>query len=70
MPLDGSSRRILGTNSGKEPTTEELAAIVAAIEVAWPRPVVVDDTRPPSPWRFSNRWWTQRRSVAASRQRP
>ncbi|HVF32535.1 MAG TPA: hypothetical protein VM933_05820 [Acidimicrobiales bacterium] len=54
------------------PTAEELAAIVAAVEMAWPRPVVVvDDGRSsPSPWRFSNRWWTPRRSPASTRHRP
>jgi hypothetical protein len=57
-------------SSRREPTKEELAAIVAAVEAAWPRPVAA--SRPPaaSPWRFSNRWWMPRRSVAAERQRP
>jgi hypothetical protein len=47
-----------------------LAAIVAAVEVAWPRPVVAvsdDDLRPPA-WRFSGRWWVA--PVAARRARP
>jgi hypothetical protein len=50
------------------PTDEELAAIVAAVEVAWPRPaaVVVDDK--PSRWRFSGRWWS--RPVPTRRDRP
>jgi hypothetical protein len=51
------------------PSEEELAAIVAAIEVAWPRPVAIS---PPAdaanPWRFSGRWWN--RPVAARRERP
>ncbi|HVM07783.1 MAG TPA: hypothetical protein VM345_04940 [Acidimicrobiales bacterium] len=48
-----------------------LAAIVAAVEAAWPRPVVVHDAPPAgSPWRFSNRWWMPRRAPAASRNRP
>ncbi|HSS10253.1 MAG TPA: hypothetical protein VLL25_10225 [Acidimicrobiales bacterium] len=51
------------------PSDEELAAIVAAVEVAWPRPAVA----PPSseranPWRFSGRWWA--RPVPARRERP
>ena len=56
--------------ASRDPSPEELAAIVAAVEMAWPRPVVVN--RPPaaSPWRFSNRWWTPRRSIASERQRP
>ena len=53
------------------PSAEVLAAIVAAVEVAWPRPAAVADAPPEeSPWRFSNRWWMPRRAPAASRQRP
>jgi hypothetical protein len=53
------------------PTDEEMAAIVAAIEMTWPRPaaptnVVVDEPTPA--WRFSGRWWA--RPVAARRARP
>jgi hypothetical protein len=45
---------------GPVPTDEEAAAIVAAIEVLWPRPVVVEEQPAPrrSSWRFSGRWWT------------
>lgn len=53
------------------PTDEELAAIVAAVEAVWPRPVVVADTpapAPPSRWRFSGRWWSK--PIAARRDRP
>jgi hypothetical protein len=51
------------------PTDEEAAAIVAAIELSWPRPSaekapVADSAR----WRFSGRWWN--RVPAASRRRP
>jgi len=56
--------------SRSEPSPEELAAIVAAVEMAWPRPVVAvsnDSGRPP-PWRFSGRWWVA--PVAARRARP
>jgi len=55
--------------SPSDPTPEELAAIVAAVEMAWPRPVVAvnDDARPPA-WRFSGRWWVA--PVAARRARP
>jgi hypothetical protein len=37
----------------------ELAAIVAAVEMCWPRPGGADEERPdePPPWRFSGRWW-------------
>jgi hypothetical protein len=42
-------------------TEEEVAAITAAIEALWPRPVAgpVNDNRRPSVWRFSGRWWSQ-----------
>lgn len=52
------------------PTDEEAAAVVAAVEALWPRPVIVDDaaTRRAGAWRFSGRWWS--RPVAARRDRP
>jgi hypothetical protein len=56
---------------GGQPTEEELVAIMAAVEVAWPRPVVVrpaDGASPSLQWRFSGRWWT--RSVIGRRDRP
>jgi hypothetical protein len=45
--------------SGGEPTDEEVAAIAAAIEVTWPRPVAAPAAAPPPRWRFSGRWWTK-----------
>ncbi|MBA3604918.1 MAG: hypothetical protein M3487_06320 [Actinomycetota bacterium] len=43
------------------PTDEEAAAIVAALEMLWPRPG--HNERGTSPraaaWRFSGRWWSQ-----------
>jgi hypothetical protein len=54
---------------GGTPTEEEMVAIVAAVEMAWPRPVVVT---PPAeqqnPWRFSGRWWA--RPIPSRRDRP
>jgi hypothetical protein len=53
---------------GDDASDEEVAAIVAAVEVAWPRPSA---DRPPdrSPrWRFSGRWWTK--PVPLRRSRP
>jgi hypothetical protein len=52
------------------PSPEELAAVVAAVELVWPRPVLVEETPPegPSPWRFSGRWWS--RPHLARRERP
>jgi hypothetical protein len=41
------------------PTEEEVAAILAAVEVAWPKPVAgVPPVAKPSRWRFSGRWWS------------
>ena len=53
------------------PSPAEMAAIVAAVEVAWPRAVVVAEDKPPArPWRWSGRWWTTGKPVAAARHRP
>lgn len=40
---------------------EELAAVVAAIEAVWPRPVPAAAKPPPTSttWRFSGRWWSR-----------
>ncbi|MGH9111824.1 MAG: hypothetical protein ACRDZN_05940 [Acidimicrobiales bacterium] len=43
---------------GGEATDEEVAAIVAAVEVVWPRPVADPPAGAPR-WRFSGRWWTK-----------
>jgi len=41
------------------PSDEEVAAILAAVEVAWPKPVVAaEGVDRPSRWRFSGRWWS------------
>jgi hypothetical protein len=53
------------------PTGEELAAIVAAVEALWPRPVIAPESQNPlrSPaWRFSGRWWAT--PLPARRARP
>jgi hypothetical protein len=53
------------------PTDEEAAAIAAAVEALWPRPVVMRAAREQpreSAWRFSGRWWAK--PVAARRERP
>jgi hypothetical protein len=41
------------------PTDDEVAAIVAAIEAMWPRPMMIESMPPARrpTWRFSNRWW-------------
>lgn len=56
-------------SSERGPSPEEMAAIVAAIEMAWPRPVVAATDEAEAPrWRFSGRWWA--RPVPSRRQRP
>ncbi|HEV3226026.1 MAG TPA: hypothetical protein VGZ52_04305 [Acidimicrobiales bacterium] len=51
------------------PTEEELAAIVAAIEIAWPKPVIAAPVAvQPSRWRFAGRWWSK--PIPARRDRP
>jgi hypothetical protein len=53
---------------GGEASDEEVAAIVAAVEVAWPRPVAETPSEAPPRWRFSGRWWTK--PVPLRRSRP
>ena len=51
------------------PSDEELAAIVTAVEMVWPRTVIVERPEEPSDaWRFSGRWWA--RPILARRERP
>ena len=52
------------------PTDEEVAAIMAAHEVLWPKPLVTPaESRPrESPWRFSGRWWSK--PIPVRRNRP
>jgi hypothetical protein len=40
---------------------EEAAAIAAAVEALWPKPVVASDApdRRTAVWKFSGRWWSQ-----------
>jgi hypothetical protein len=53
--LEAGSRAMLQP----PPTPEEVAAILAAIEVAWPKPVAAAPANDkPSRWRFSGRWWS------------
>jgi hypothetical protein len=55
---------------GGEATAEETAAIMAAIEHLWPRPVLVTTETSPetATWRFSGRWWS--RPSVTRRDRP
>jgi hypothetical protein len=46
------------------PTDEEMAAVIAALTMAWPQPVVISAPVVPtatSPWKWSGRSWAQRR---------
>ena len=56
--------------TGGDATPEETAAIMAALEHLWPRPVLVVDesTRETPTWRFSGRWWS--RPSVSRRDRP
>jgi hypothetical protein len=56
------------SDTASAPSAEEMAAIVAAIEVAWPRAVVAADPAEPPRWRFAGRWWSK--PVAVRRDRP
>jgi hypothetical protein len=58
------------TDVSPPPTTDEVVAIVAAVEALWPRPVVAAQEEAPrsTAWRFSGRWWS--RPVPARRDRP
>jgi hypothetical protein len=53
-----------------DPTDEEMAAIMVAVEVLWPRPAPAPPAAAESPnrWRFSGRWWA--RPAPARRERP
>ena len=57
-----------GGGSPAEPTDEELAAILAAVEQAWPRPVAAPPADAPPRWRFAGRWWSK--PVPIRRDRP
>jgi hypothetical protein len=50
------------------PDDDEMAAIVAAIELAWPHATAAPEAEEPSRWRFSGRWWS--RPVPVRRDRP
>jgi hypothetical protein len=63
-----TSRSTIRITQGGEATDEEVAAIAAAIEVTWPRPVAAGAAEQPPRWRFSGRWWTK--PVPLRRNRP
>ena len=63
---------VLLASVSRDPTDEELVAIVAAMEALWPRPAAAPwngtETDESSAWRFSGRWWA--RPLPARRARP
>lgn len=58
----------VAVNAGGDPSPEEVAAIVAAIEATWPRPAAEAPADALPRWRFSGRWWTK--PVPLRRSRP
>jgi hypothetical protein len=52
-----------------QPEPDILAAITAAVQLAWPRPALADQNDPVhEAWRFSGRWWNK--PVPLRRDRP
>ena len=51
-----------------EPSSEEVAAILAAVEVGWPRAYSAGPVEDTQRWRWSGRWWTK--PIPARRARP
>jgi len=58
----------IAVSGGGSPSDEELAAIVAAVEVAWPKAAAGAAPAEPPRWRFSGRWWSK--PVPLRRSRP
>jgi hypothetical protein len=58
MPGADPNPEVAVVGGDHDPSDEELAAIVAAIEVTRPRAFAAPAAELPR-WRFSNRWWTK-----------
>lgn len=56
---DPGSTRVSVSRIQPTPEPEELAAIIAAVEMTWPRPVVANPHQEIPRWRFSGRWWSK-----------
>ncbi len=54
--------------AARDASADEVAAIMAAIEVVWPRAHHEMGHVDPSRWRFSGRWWSK--PVPVRRDRP
>ncbi len=47
-----------GVEVSPAPNDAEMAAILAAYNELWPRPIAADEGAARTPhWRFSGRWW-------------
>ncbi len=56
-------------SAASPPDPAALAAIAAAVQLAWPRPAPADEHNPVHlAWRFSGRWWNK--PVPVGRDRP
>jgi hypothetical protein len=52
----------------RDPSPEQVAAIVAAVEVLWPRaPQEAAVAVEPTGWKFSGRWWSKPHPVQRTR---
>ena len=56
---DAAALTHIGMEVSPAPSDAEMAAILAAYNELWPRPIVAteDEARTPN-WRFSGRWWS------------
>jgi hypothetical protein len=60
----GRPGKIASSGGRPDDEAEVVAAIAAAVELCWPRPVPPEpparERRPATPaWRFSGRWWSK-----------
>jgi len=55
-------------NITPDPSDEEVAAIVAAVEMSWPRAAAPAGRDASQRWRWSGRWWTK--PIPQRRHRP
>jgi hypothetical protein len=68
VTLDFDPERLV-LRAPPEPDPAVLAAITAAVQMAWPRPAEPDEPDPlHQTWRFSGRWWNK--PVPLRRERP
>lgn len=50
----------VGLNISPAPTEEELAAIMAAYEALWPKPILSTEPESSPRWHYAGRWWSKR----------